>query len=131
MTEQMQIRLKGLIGEVCSQQGINIIRLEIKPNFVYLHCDMPPMEAVNVLVRRVKRKTSSVLCREFPELCSRLPSLWTLHYFISTQEEKPEKEIQEWILTQPRCQKEIKQTGKGRRHGNDRNKLDRSESKLG
>lgn len=102
MTEKMRIRLKGLIEEVCTAQRIIILELVIEPHMVYLHADMPPMEPVNSLVRKIKRRTSSVLCEEFPELRSRLPSLWTLHYFVSTEGEKPEEEIEQWVKKQPR-----------------------------
>lgn len=106
LTEQMRIRMKGLIQEVCDQQQIEILELKTEPHYVYLQCDMSPLEPVNAFVRRIKRHTSSVLCKEFPELRSRLPSLWTLHYFVSTEEEKPVKEIETWMNTQPRCRKE-------------------------
>lgn len=96
------MRLKGLIEEVCHEQRIEILGMDIKPNYVYLHADMPPLEPVNSLIRKIKRKSSRVLCEEYPELTSRLPSLWTLHYFVSTEEEKPEEEIRRWMQTQPR-----------------------------
>lgn len=102
LTEPMRVRMKELIQEVCEQQQIEILELDIQANCVYLHCAMPPLDAVNNLVRKMKRKTSSMLCSEFPELRSRLPSLWTLHYFVSTEKEKPEKAIRKWMETQPR-----------------------------
>ena len=113
MTEPMAVRMKELIQEVCDQRRITILELDVRPNCVYLHADMPPMEAVNSLIRRMKRKTSGTLCREFPELRSRLPSLWTLHYFVSTELEKPEEEIRAWMETQPRfLPKKPKEDGK-------------------
>lgn len=98
----MQIRTKELIEEVCREKRIIILDLQIEPHCIYLHADMPPIEAVNNMVRNMKRRTAATLCKEFPELRSRLPSLWTLHYFVSTTPEKPVKAIQEWIEAQPR-----------------------------
>ena len=64
--------------------------------------DIPPVEAVNTAVRNMKRVTAHVLRNEFPELKSRLPSLWTLHYFVSTEENFSKDLIDEWLETQPR-----------------------------
>ena len=94
--------MKGLIEEVCAEQQITILELEMTPNYVYLYADMPPVCPVNDMVRKIKRRTSTVLTQEFPELRSRLPSLWTLHYFLSTEPEKPVERIQDWMETQPR-----------------------------
>ena len=102
LNEQMRIRMKGLIEEVCAEQQITILELEMAPNYVYLYADMPPVSPVNDMVRKIKRRTSTVLTQEFPELRSRLPSLWTLHYFLSTEPEKPVERIQDWMETQPR-----------------------------
>ncbi len=94
--------MKELIEEVCQEQQIEIFKLEVGTYRVYLHADMPPMEAANCLVRKMKRRTSNMMCKEFPQLRSRLPSLWTLHYFLSTEPEMPEEEIAKWEQTQPR-----------------------------
>lgn len=102
LTEPIKARLRELVEEVCHEKDMTVLGLDIGPNFVYLYADMPPMDAVNNMVRSIKRKTASVLVKEFPELRSRLSSLWTLHYFVSTEKEKPEEEIKAWMETQPR-----------------------------
>lgn len=102
LAETIKTRLRELVEEVCQEKQITVLELDIGPNYVYLHADMPPMEPVNNMVRSMKRKTSSVLMKEFPELRSRLSSLWTLHYFVSTEPEKPVDEISAWMETQPR-----------------------------
>lgn len=95
-------RVRELVEEVCQEKEITVLELDIGPNYVYLHADMPPMDAVNNMVRSIKRRTASTLHKEFPQLRSRLSSLWTLHYFISTEQEKPVDEIKAWMETQPR-----------------------------
>lgn len=102
LNDLMRIRMKGLIEDVCAKEQVTIFELDIQPHCVYMHCDMPPIAGVNNLVRRMKRRTASVMRKEFPELYSRLPSLWTLHYFLSTEENKPTEKIEEWMQTQPR-----------------------------
>lgn len=102
LTEQMQVRVKELIRETSDSLGITILHLDTGPDYVHVHADMPVFLPVNTMVRRMKRHTSTVLCEEFPSLKSRLPSLWTLHYFVSTEEEVPEEEVRAWAQTQPK-----------------------------
>ncbi len=102
LTKPMRIRMKELIRETCQDNEIGILQMDIGSNYVYLHVDMPVFLPVNTMVRRMKKHTAKVLCSEFPSLLSRLPSLWTLHYFVSTEEEIPEDEIRIWVKTQPK-----------------------------
>ena len=71
-------------------------------NIVYIRVDIPPTEAVNTAVRNMKRVTAHVLRDEFPELRSRLPSLWTLHYLVSTDDVLTQEQIDDWLAIQPR-----------------------------
>ena len=102
LTEPMTVRIKELIKEVCDRKNIQILQLDVTSNTVYIHMDIPPVEAVNTAVRNMKRVTAHTLREEFPELRSRLPSLWTLHYFASTEEEFPKEQVKEWLKIQPR-----------------------------
>ena len=102
LTEPMIVRIKELIKKVCDEKNIQLFQLDVTSNTVYLNINIPPTESVNNAVRHMKRVTAHVLRDEFPSLRSRLPSLWTLHYFISTAEEYPKEEIDKWITMQPR-----------------------------
>jgi hypothetical protein len=44
----------------------------------------PPTIAPNRIIAGIKGYTSKILRQEFPELKSRLPTLWTRSYFVST-----------------------------------------------
>jgi putative transposase len=54
------------------------------PDHVDLLIDVDPQFGVHRAVKRFKGATSRYLRLEFPELKSRLPSLWTNSYFVST-----------------------------------------------
>lgn len=111
LTEPMRTRLKGLIQEVCTEQQIKILDIEVTEYYVRLWVDIPPMESVNCCIRKMKRQSSRVLCKEFPKLRSRLPSLWTLHYYVSTQDVIPFDDIKDWMETQPRSVPKPKKKG--------------------
>ncbi|MDG6989623.1 MAG: IS200/IS605 family transposase [Nitrososphaerota archaeon] len=80
----VETRLKGLILEKAIELGCTIIALEVMPDHVHLFLQADPTISPNKIVGMIKGYSSRVLRKEFPELRSRLPTLWTRSYFVST-----------------------------------------------
>ncbi len=66
------------------EQNFYVLEMEVMPDHVHLLLDIDPTIGVNMVVSRIKGKTSNVLNREFPELRRKLPTLWTRSKFIAT-----------------------------------------------
>jgi len=79
----LAVRLKELVESKTNQMGIEILALEIMPDYVHLFVSCPPRVAATQIVFRLKGYTSRVLRKEFLYLM-RMPSLWTRSYFVST-----------------------------------------------
>ena len=77
-------RLKKLIKETCDQLNVEIIEMEIMPDHVHLLMEIDPQYGIHKAVKRIKGYSSSVLRQEFSWLRSRIPTLWTNSYFVST-----------------------------------------------
>lgn len=77
-----------------------IIDLEIMPDHVHLLIEVDPQYGINRAVRHIKGVSSHVLRTEFPSLKSRLPTLWTNSYFVSTVGGAPLAEIKKYIENQ-------------------------------
>ena len=77
-------RLKELIKETCVHLHVEIIELEVMPDHVHLLMEVDPQFGVHRAVKQIKGYSSRILREEFPWLKSRLPSLWTNRYFVST-----------------------------------------------
>ena len=77
-------RLKELIYEVAAEINVDIIEMEIMPDHVHLLMEVDTQFGIHRAVITIKGKTSRVLRSEFASLRSRLPSLWTNSYFLST-----------------------------------------------
>jgi len=54
------------------------------PDHVHLLVDVAPQFAIHRLVKVMKGRSSRLLRQEFPQCRTRLPSLWTNSYFVST-----------------------------------------------
>ena len=84
LEEPIQQRLKELILEKQSSYKYNIIELETMPNHVHILIDVNPKLGVHKCISKIKGYTSNILRKEFPQLITKLPTLWTRSCFIST-----------------------------------------------
>ena len=100
LVDGVDIRLKEIIQQVADDLECEIIELEIMPDHVHMLCEVDPHFGVHKFVKRVKGLSSSLLRKQFPTLKSRLPTLWTPSYFISTVGGAPLAGIKQYIEKQ-------------------------------
>jgi len=93
-------RLKEIIQQSAAEFQATVIELEIMPDHVHLLCEVDPQFGVHRLVRNLKGRSSRLLRQEFPWLRSRLPTLWTHSYFVSTVGGAPLSIIKQYIENQ-------------------------------
>ena len=98
-------RLKDLILETCAKYQVEIIELEIMPEHVHLLVEVDPQFGVHKLVKAIKGSSSFVLRKEFPFLATKLPTLWTNSYFVSTVGGAPLEIIKQYIENQKTSQR--------------------------
>ena len=77
-------RLKEIAQAVAEEMRFEIIEMEVMPDHVHMLVEVDPQLGIHKAVKRVKGRSSHDLREEFPWLKSRLPSLWTNSYFVST-----------------------------------------------
>ena len=97
---EVETRLKELIQEVCSEIQVEIIDLEVKPDYVHLLIEVDPQFGIHRAVKLIKGRTSHHLRREYKPLTTRLPTLWTNSYFVSTVGGVPLAVIKQYIENQ-------------------------------
>jgi putative transposase len=100
LSGEIGTRLKNLIQEVCAEIRAEIIEMEIMPDHVHLLMEVDPQFGPHRAVKLIKGRTSRQLRKEFPELTTRLPTLWTNSYFISTVGGAPLSIIKQYIEKQ-------------------------------
>ena len=96
----VDMRLKELIHEVCEENRIKVIEMEIMPDHVHLLMEVDPQFGIHKAVKLIKGRTSRILRQEFSWLRSRLPSFWTNSYFVSTVGGAPLAVIKQYIENQ-------------------------------
>ena len=98
-------KLKELIYFIVNKYNAEIIELEIMPDHVHLLIEVDPQFGIHKLVKNIKGYTSKILRQEFKVLTTKLPTLWTNSYFISTVGGAPLSIIKQYIENQKRSQR--------------------------
>ena len=98
-------RLRELIIQKCLEINVDIIEMEIMPDHVHLLIEVDPQFGINRATRSIKGFTSHTLRKEFPSLKTRLPTLWTNSYFVSTVGGAPLDVIKQYIENQKRSER--------------------------
>ena len=93
-------RLKEIIQQVAYEHEADIIEMEVMSDHVHLLVEVDPQYGIHRLIRLVKGRSSRLLRQEFPWLKSRLPTLWTNSYFVSTVGGAPLAVIKQYIENQ-------------------------------
>ncbi len=102
LTEEVEPRLKTILRGVAAEKEAEILELEIMPDHVHLLVEVDPQYGIHRLVKHMKGLSSRLLRQEFPKLKSRLPTLWTNSYFVSTVGGAPLSLVKQYIENQKR-----------------------------
>lgn len=102
MIHGVDTRLKEILQQVASEFQAEIIEMEVMSDHVHLLVEVDPQFGVAKLVRYMKGRSSRLLRQEFPWLKSRLPTLWTNSYFVSTVGGAPLTVVKQYIENQKR-----------------------------
>ena len=105
LTGKIEARLKELIQETCLELQCELIELELMPDHVHLLVEVNPQFGIHTLVKNLKGKSSRILRKEFPVLTTKLPTLWTNSYFVSTVGGAPLEVIKQYIENQKTSQR--------------------------
>ena len=96
----VDVRLKEFISAICQEISVDVIEMEIMPDHVHLLLEVDPQFGIHKAVKTIKGRTSRVLRTEFPWLRSRIPTLWTNSYFVSTVGGAPLAMVKQYIENQ-------------------------------
>lgn len=92
--------LRSLICQKAQELGVTIEALEIMPDHVHLFIESDPTEAPQRLANQFKGYTSRILRLKFPQLRSRIPSLWSRSYYVGSIGHVSEETVKRYIEMQ-------------------------------
>ncbi|HYZ57275.1 MAG TPA: IS200/IS605 family transposase [Streptosporangiaceae bacterium] len=100
LTGPVAARLQELIDAKAAEHGWRIVACEIMPDHVHLFVKTGPQDAPSYVANQFKGSTSRILRAEFPHLRSRLPTLWSRSFFVSSVGAVSAATVQRYIDTQ-------------------------------
>ena len=106
IVDGVEQRLKELIKTICQEFQSEDIEMETMPDHVHLLVEVDPQFGIHRLVKLIKGRTSNILRKEFKHLTTKLPSLWTNSYFVSTVGGAPLSIIKQYIESQKTSQRQ-------------------------
>jgi putative transposase len=100
LTGSLKARLAQLIEQKCAEKGWDVLELAIQLDHLHLFVRAWPSDSAAEVVKELKGFSSSHLRKEFVPILSKLPSLWTRSYFVSTAGNVSAEIIQQYIEAQ-------------------------------
>ncbi|QKE39626.1 IS200/IS605 family transposase [Ferrovum myxofaciens] len=96
----VDVRLKEIIQDVATEYKCEILELEVMPDHVHLLVEVDPQFGIHRLIKLMKGRSSKLIREEFKWVKSRLPTLWTNSYFVSTIGGAPLEVVKQYIEQQ-------------------------------
>lgn len=100
LVEGVDERLKVILAELCAETECDLLAVEVMPDHVHLLVQVDPQFGIHKFVKLAKGRSSRLLRQEFAWLKSRLPTLWTNSYFLSTVGGAPLSVIKQYVENQ-------------------------------
>ena len=100
LIDAVESRLKEILHQVAIDVQCKIEEMETDKDHVHLLINCDPQFGIHKVVKTMKGRSSRLLREEFPALKSRIPSLWTNSYFVSTVGGAPLAVIKQYIKDQ-------------------------------
>jgi len=100
LTNSVETRLKELLYQKADELGLTIETCEIMPDHVHLFIKSSPVDSPHFIVQQLKGYTSRILRQEFPQLKTRVPTLWTRSYYIESVGHISENIVKKYIEDQ-------------------------------
>lgn len=111
LTGGVDDRLKELLLSYAANISVDIMEMEIMPDHVHILMEVGPQFGIHKAVKSLKGYTSKVLRQEFPYLRTKMPTLWTNSYFVSTVGGAPQEVIKQYIENQKTSQRQKDKQG--------------------
>jgi REP-associated tyrosine transposase len=100
LTGNVRLRLLELVIEKAHELGAEIHSSEVMPDHVHLFIEAGPTYSPAKLAHQIKGYTSRMLRQEFRHLQSRMPTMWSRSYFVSSVGAVSEATIKRYIEEQ-------------------------------
>ena len=100
LSDPVQKDLRSIILEICTKRTAEIIAVELMPDHVHILLEVDPQYGIHKIIKEIKGTSSRILRKTYSFLKTRLPTLWTNSYFVSTVGRVPLSVIKQYVENQ-------------------------------
>jgi putative transposase len=100
LTPEILAVLKGLVEQVCAARDAEILGLSLGSDQVELKVVVDPQFGIHRLIKEIKAVSSGALRQQFSALRTRLPTLWSNSYFVTTARVGSAKRLAQFLEDQ-------------------------------
>lgn len=68
LTPKIKVRVRELLRQICEANEVNIVSEVISSDHVHMLVSIAPQVSISRIVMNMKRRTSHIVQREFPEM---------------------------------------------------------------
>lgn len=111
LTDGVDVRLKDLLLEYAKKISVDVIEMDILPDYIHLLIEVDPQLGIHKAIKSLKGYTSKILRSEFSFLRTKLPTLWTNSYFVTTADNVSLEIIKKYIKSQKTSQRQKEKLG--------------------
>ena len=111
LTDGVDVRLKDLLLEYAKKISVDVIEMDILPDYIHLLIEVDPQLGIHKTIKSLKGYTSKILRSEFSFLRTKLPTLWTNSYFVTTADNVSLEIIKKYIESQKTSQRQKEKLG--------------------
>lgn len=111
LTDGVDVRLKDLLLEYAKKISVDVIEMDILPDYIHLLIEVDPQLGIHKAIKSLKGYTSKILKSEFSFLRTKLPTLWTNSYFVTTADNVSLEIIKKYIESQKTSQRQKEKLG--------------------
>ena len=108
---QYRSSLGEIFHRLCSYKGVELIEGHLMPDHVHMLLEVDPQFGIHKAVKSFKGYTSRILRQEFPYLKTKMPTLWTNSYFVSTVGGATLEAVKQYIENQKTSQRQKDKMG--------------------
>lgn len=106
LIDDVEARLRELVKQICQENQFDLLEMEVMSDHIHLLLEVDPQFGIHKAVKLIKGTTSRILRSEFKHLTTKLPTLWTNSYFVSTVGSAPLSVIKQYIESQKTSQRQ-------------------------
>ena len=100
LDKDVQKDLKDIVEKICLEKRCDVLAFDVVEDHAHLLVEVDPQFGIHKLIKQLKGSSSHFLRKKYKNLRTKVPTLWTNSYFVSTVGGAPLSVIKKYVESQ-------------------------------